>query len=179
MVYLQEYLFIDLGSNICKNILFIHAILGCDSTSRLFGLGKGLALKKFQSDRAFKQQSKIFTKKRATQESIIIAGEKALVILYGGSEPTTLDELRYTKFCEKVSKSTSQVEPHSLPPTSAAAKHHSLCVFYQVNEWKNDCNDMNPEDWGWCKKEERCMPVMINQPAAPTELLDVVLWLQE
>ena len=33
-----------LGSFICKHILFIHAMLGCDSTSRVFGLGKGVLL---------------------------------------------------------------------------------------------------------------------------------------
>ena len=31
----------ELGADICINILFIHAILGCDTTSRLYGLGKG------------------------------------------------------------------------------------------------------------------------------------------
>ena len=29
-----------LGQDICSNILFIHAILGCDTTSRLYGIGK-------------------------------------------------------------------------------------------------------------------------------------------
>lgn len=31
---------------ICNRILFWHAILGCDTTLRLFGVGKGLVLKK-------------------------------------------------------------------------------------------------------------------------------------
>ena len=35
-----------LGPKVCDNLLFIHAILGCDFTSRLFGIGKGMALKK-------------------------------------------------------------------------------------------------------------------------------------
>ena len=33
-----------LGIDLCNNIIFIHEILGCDTTSRLYGLGKGLAL---------------------------------------------------------------------------------------------------------------------------------------
>ena len=33
---------------ICRNMLFIHAILGCDTTSSVFGIGKGLALKKIK-----------------------------------------------------------------------------------------------------------------------------------
>jgi hypothetical protein len=30
---------------ICKVMPFIHAITGCDTTSKLFGVGKGQALK--------------------------------------------------------------------------------------------------------------------------------------
>ena len=37
-----------LGPVLCKNILFSHALLGCDTTSRLFGIGKGSILKKFK-----------------------------------------------------------------------------------------------------------------------------------
>jgi len=28
----------SLGKNVCDNILFVHAILGCDTTSRLYGI---------------------------------------------------------------------------------------------------------------------------------------------
>ena len=49
---------VTLGSTMCDNILFIHAILGCDTTSRMFGLGKGLALKKFMKNADFCEQIK-------------------------------------------------------------------------------------------------------------------------
>ena len=48
------------GCMLCDHILFIHAILGCDVTSRLFGLGKGLAVKRIKSDFQFCQQAKVF-----------------------------------------------------------------------------------------------------------------------
>ena len=34
-----------LGDSVCHNLLFAHAILGCDTTSRVFGIGKPAALK--------------------------------------------------------------------------------------------------------------------------------------
>ena len=34
-----------IGEHICGNILFVHAFLGCDTTSRLFGIGKAAELK--------------------------------------------------------------------------------------------------------------------------------------
>ena len=95
---------------VSNNILFIHAILGCDTTSRLYGLGKALVVKKL----------------KLNEEEIIMAGEKALVSLYGGSHGESIDDLRYRRFCENVSKTTEAVEPNSLPPTSAAANFHSL-----------------------------------------------------
>ena len=36
----------QLGPDICSSILFLHAILGCDTTSQLHGIGKGNSLKK-------------------------------------------------------------------------------------------------------------------------------------
>lgn len=33
-----------LGRDICLRILFVHAFLGCDTTSRVHGIGKGAAL---------------------------------------------------------------------------------------------------------------------------------------
>ena len=35
------------GIDICRNIPVPHAILGCDTTSRIWGLGKGMALKRW------------------------------------------------------------------------------------------------------------------------------------
>ena len=37
-----------LDTAMCENILFIHAIVGCDVTSWAFGLGEGLAFKKIK-----------------------------------------------------------------------------------------------------------------------------------
>ena len=37
----------QLGPEICSNILFVHAVLEYDSTSHLYGIGKGTSLKKF------------------------------------------------------------------------------------------------------------------------------------
>jgi len=38
---LQEHL----GDDVCRNTLFLNSILGCDTTSKVYGLGKGPALK--------------------------------------------------------------------------------------------------------------------------------------
>ena len=35
-----------IGPDICSQLLFIYAFTGCDSTSRIFGIGKKMAFKK-------------------------------------------------------------------------------------------------------------------------------------
>ena len=72
-----------------------------------------------------------------SKEDVIFAGEKALVLLDSGSYAEGFDSLKYKLFSNKVSKSTSPVDPQSLPPTSAAGKYHSLRVYYQVMVWKD------------------------------------------
>ena len=69
------------------SVPFDHAIAGCDTTSRLFGIGKGTPLKKLKSDPNFKKQAEIFLT-NVSMDSIISAGEEAIVSLYGGNVNT-------------------------------------------------------------------------------------------
>ena len=48
-----------LGENICGNIIFVHAFLGCD-TSRLFGIGKAAGLKLVKEKETFREQAEVF-----------------------------------------------------------------------------------------------------------------------
>ena len=100
----------ELGADICNNNLFIYAILGCDTTSRLYGLGKGLSLKRFTSSALFRDKAEQFCKKDATVDAVIDAVEVSLVCLYSGKEGDNLDGLRYATFCDKVA--TNKVQIH-------------------------------------------------------------------
>ena len=110
-----------LGQEIWRHILFIHAISGCDTTSRLYGIGKGLTLKNFVSDTHFREHVKVFDSLPASKEEIVKAGEQVIVCLYNWKPEEGLDGLRFRRYCEKVSTGTSQIQPQSLSPTSAAA----------------------------------------------------------
>ena len=51
--------------------------MGCDTTSRLYGLGKGIAMKKIKNDVLFQQQAKVFSSTREIKKNVIIeAGER-------------------------------------------------------------------------------------------------------
>lgn len=73
-----------LGSKVCDNLLFIHAISGCASTSHLFGTGEGMALKKINNYTKFLEQAKVFSQSQENvgKGIIIAAGEKASITVW-------------------------------------------------------------------------------------------------
>ena len=44
---------LELEEELCKSILVLHALLGCDTTSRLFNVGKGKSVIYFKKDSNF------------------------------------------------------------------------------------------------------------------------------
>ena len=161
-----------LGESICRVLPVVHALCGCDTTSRLYGIGKGAALRKVREDNGFLKCIEAFCCQSGSKNAISSAGEKALVYLYGGKGNDTLDGLRKTKFCNKVAKTSTTVEVHSLPPTTDAAKYHSFRVYCQVQEWMGNCVD--PEKWGWCLRKGQLEPKTMDSPVAPDSLLKLV-----
>ncbi|KAL9983208.1 hypothetical protein ACROYT_G005347 [Oculina patagonica] len=87
-----------LGEHQCENLLFAHAILGCDTTSRVFGIGKSMSLKKIESSAFFRKQAEVFKDPQATRDAVIAAGEIALVCLYNDKPGEKLDVLRLQHF---------------------------------------------------------------------------------
>ncbi|KAL5004035.1 hypothetical protein ScPMuIL_017491 [Solemya velum] len=65
-----------LGTELCRMLPVIHSIGGCDTTSRLFGIGKGSALKKTQTVMAFKEQIGILCESELNTVEVQNAGEK-------------------------------------------------------------------------------------------------------
>ena len=134
-----------LGNQACKRILVAHALLGCDTTSRIFGINKAVAFTKLKSAEAFGKYADIFLCPTSNQQLII--GEKLLLLICGAKDEKTLDELRLFKFSQKIVTSTVAVQPESLGPTSNAASFHSLRIYFQIQVWLGR-SDMNPLDWG-------------------------------
>ena len=158
-----------LGAHVCENILFGRVLLGCDTTSRVFGIGKGVALKQLRNSEDLNIQAEVFNRRSVTTEEIAIAGERALVSLYSGSKKgNTLDQLRLQKFCQKVGSSSSYVHPQTLPPTSAAARYFSFRIYHQVQAWRGFY--LPPTEWGWKFSGSN---LMTDKDVGPKTLQDV------
>ena len=100
---------------------------GYDITSRLFGIGKGVALRKLKSAPIFKQMTEVFCGKESCGD--LVYTEMTLSNLYEAQTGEGLDALPYGRLYEKVSKSKTTLQLHRLPPTSAAASHHSSRAY--------------------------------------------------
>ena len=120
-----------LGQETCNVIPVIHAISGCDTTSKLYGVGMRAALKKFMDSQTLKTLGDVFLK-ISQMEDIIKSGERIITNLYGGVPSESLNVLRYKKFANKVVTSKEVIQIHTLPPTTEAAVYQSLRVYYQV-----------------------------------------------
>ena len=90
-----------------------------------------------------------------------------MVILYNGTPGESLDSLHYKHFYEKVSTNTSCIHPETLTPTSAAAKYHSLRVYFQILKWKGSGEESRPLEWGCKKSDGKVTPVLTDLPPAP------------
>ena len=116
----------------------------------------------------------MFTLTDVSQEQIKQATEECFLVLYKApSKIKTLDELRYMKFMEKVAVKGSAVLPHTLRPTSSAARYHGYRVYYQVMEWMG-AHRLVPEEWGWILKDQKLLPLTTNKKPAPNNILEMI-----
>ena len=85
-----------------NSVLFMHAILGCDTTYGIYGIGKKAALKVASTSSPFRGYAQVFNDPPASKADLISADEDALVVLYKGRPGDKLDLLRLQKFHQKV-----------------------------------------------------------------------------
>ena len=170
----------SLGNEICRHILFAHALTGCDTTSRIFNIGKVTVMKLLSTDEDFRKASEMFlTPPNATKkDDIASAGETAMKRLYGESGDISIDELRLQKFKTKAASKPriTQIEASSLPPTKAACYQHSMRVFLQVQAWMAlETQLFVSTDWGWELKDDQMFrAVYMDKPLAPEDLLKII-----
>ena len=156
----------------CYILPALHVLTGCDTNSRIFGIGKGIAFKKAKSSEVMQAGFADF-QDAVTQEQVTDSGERILVALYNGSSFCDLISLRLRMFTVKTICSVNTVQIHTLPPTPAAAKFHCLRVHLQAMEW-TETSDLDPTLWGWKLDNGLYVPVRTDMPPAPADLLAIV-----
>ena len=149
----------------------IHAMSGCDTTSKLFGIGKSTVMK--ERDHIIREGGS-FLFANATPEEIEEAGRRIICLIYDEKNTDyNLNDLRLKKFEQNVIKSVKSVTVQKLPPTNSAAKYHSLRVYYQVQVWLEN-ETLKATDWGWELINGNLYPIKIDTPPAPAALMKII-----
>jgi len=161
-----------LTRTVCDLLPFLHALTGCDSTSRFFGIGKSSALKELIVNTGLHEAGKQFMASQSDKD-VRQLGERAIIMLLDGYPCISLDTLRYQKFTVKVMTGKSFVQVHTLPPTSDAPFLHSKRVYLQSQIWIGT-TILKPEDWGWDLTGNKYTYVKCTLPPAPDKLLNVI-----
>ncbi|KAG1714479.1 hypothetical protein GQR58_001251 [Nymphon striatum] len=166
-----------LGQQLCSQLLFIHAFTGCDTTSRVFGMGKKPFFQKVaKGDEQLKSCPLAFTKPGQTVDTIEQHGNQSMVLLFSGKQTDYLASLRHSVFKKKVVSASSFVAPARLPPAASATKLHSLRAYYQIMTWLGLKSNLDATDWGWKIEDNQFAPVMTAKNPAPDNLLKIVAW---
>lgn len=154
-----------------NHMMFLHAMSGCDSTSAIFNQGKTKFLKTLTKHPELEKDVERFLDPSAQPADIAATGESFLVALYGGDhKKTNLDELRYKMYVTSAFKISSNIA--SIPPTAAAARQHSLRVYFQVQQWLG--NLLPPVLWGWKATKNGLLPLPTDKPPAPDKLMQSI-----
>ncbi len=120
------------------------------------------------------QAGQVFLSPQSSSAEIQKAREQAMVILYNGKPDESLNSLWYKCYSGKVVTYVVHVQPQVLPPTEAAIKFHSFCMFYQICQWMGCSNEMLPVAWGWKISESGLTPIQTDSLPAPEVLLKVI-----
>jgi hypothetical protein len=165
----------NIGCTAVKELLVVHALTGCDTTSALFGIGKPTAFKKVTGYKAALPLAEVISSYSSTQDEVAYAGCQLLVMLYGGKSHDTLNSLRFTTYMSLCATSISKPVPEKLPPTERAAYYHCLRTHLQVVQWKSlMTQNINAIDWGWVLEEGKLKPLSTDLEPAPADLLKVI-----
>ena len=148
------------------------AILGCNTTSRVYGPGKALSLKRITSSSFFRDKARQFSKQDATIYEVVDAGDAALVCLYNGKDGDNLDDLRYKVLQQGCNKQSTypapsiapdfcggKVSQHARIPAGTTLGGHLLSERDRVE---------------WMEKDGNLLPVMTDLPPAPEDLICII-----
>lgn len=102
-------------------------MVGCDKTSRVFGVGEEVALRLVRESDSFRVQDSIFEKQSALRMKLLLHGEKPMVLIYKGRKHI-LPMTRLKRFCARVTNSKTVIQLRHLPPISSSSMFHSFSV---------------------------------------------------
>ena len=81
------------GRQVSRQLLAIHAIGGCDTTSAVFGIGKETILKRLTAGMQFVGCTDTLQNHLATVDEVVSSGLQLMIGLYGGKTDQSINKL--------------------------------------------------------------------------------------
>lgn len=154
-----------------NNLLFLHAISGCDTTSAFYRQGKIKFVKLLDNSKEIQEAVQVFYQPDADPKELFVAGRLLLVALYTTKVgQTSLDEIRYSQYARSLANPGFNLA--SLPPTNAAADQHLLRVYHQLQTWNG--TSLDALRWGWKSSCFGLLPIPTTKDPAPHDVLNAV-----
>ena len=158
--------------------LALHALSGCDTTSRTYGKGKDKFYNVDKENTRYWEAVDMFYDAEADKESITAAGEIVFLTVFDADDSiSTLDLLRAKHYEGKTGKATALVKAQSLPPTSDAASFHALRAYLQTQVWMGNTS-LDPTNFGFHTKsvqgKDMMLPTTIQREIAPDAILNII-----
>ena len=156
-------------------VLGMHALSGCDTSSYPCGKGKVSAIKAL-SKTDLSELDTILGDPSATHAAIMECARKFFAVFFGFQPTISMEDARLKMFLKY--KKTLKIQ--NLPPTSTNLMLHALRAHLQVMLWKSaDQPGPPPESeditkFGWSYTDGFPMPIVSQYAIAPEALLDVV-----
>ena len=173
-VYNINRLKVILGNDLCSQLLFIHAITGCDTTSRIFGVGKKATFQKLvKGDSVLQSCSNEFISPNQTSYHLRHWQQSNGCLVWWKvhriTSILTLQHIGKESFLSEIICYTRTSAPYCI-----LHQIHCLRAYYQIMAWTEQEGDMDVTNWGWKLKENSLIPIMSEMNAAPDILLKMI-----
>ena len=138
-------------TSLCSRLLAAHALTGCDTVSKMYGIGKITALTKLAKGMQLNHLGNL----ESDMDDIIKQSSSFIASCYGRDPELPYDEARYAAWLAKTGNKKARKVPDlkTLPPTSEALQEHIKRAHIQVAIWKGSLFEnppiLDPKDYGW------------------------------
>ena len=149
-------------------ILGMHALSGCDTTSYTCGKGKGSPINAL-SKTDLSELDTVLGYLSATHVAIMECARKFFALFFGFEPTISMEDSRLKMFL----KSKKTIKILNLPPTSTNLMLHALRAHLQVMLWKSADQPRPPPEseditkFGWVYKDGIPMPAVSEETIAP------------
>ena len=165
--------------NIIPHLLSLHAITGCDTISKLYGIGKTSALAILKRGNFPPPLGEL----SVPHDDLVKKGTSFIGVCYGNpSSLTSMSDHRFRKWKSMTKGNCKSFKLETLPPTTAAFMLHIRRAHYQAAVWRcaayPDPPGIDPSQYGWEKDiiSRTLVPIQLppNTPVAPDCLLKIL-----